>query len=146
MYILLNHKRNEILIFFFLNISDRIIKSNRKHIAFEFWITFFYFLRNFTTNPNLIEFVFISHQSKASLLDNVENSSVCSWEAVEDRNSVQSSSAGNLTSSVLWVPDHCVSRCTGCQTEFWLGRRKHHCRYIGIRENWKMTNFNFFRL
>ncbi len=67
---------------------------------------------------------------KASLLDNIENSSVCSWEAVEDRNSVQSSSAGNLTSSVLWVPDHCVSRCTGCQTEFWLGRRKHHCRYI----------------
>jgi len=66
-----------------------------------------------------------------SLMDNVESSSVCSWEAVEDRNSVQSSSAGNLTSSVLWVPDHCVSRCTGCQTEFWLGRRKHHCRSCG---------------
>ncbi|KAJ6636385.1 Myotubularin-related protein 3, partial [Pseudolycoriella hygida] len=66
-----------------------------------------------------------------SLLDNIENSSVCSWEAVEDRNSAQSVSAGVLTNSVLWVPDHCVSRCTGCQTEFWLGRRKHHCRSCG---------------
>lgn len=28
----------------------------------------------------------------------------------------------------LWVPDHAVSRCTGCGTEFWLGRRRHHCR------------------
>ncbi|XP_037035625.1 myotubularin-related protein 4 isoform X4 [Bradysia coprophila] len=72
-----------------------------------------------------------SFLSVTSLLDNIENSSVCSWEAVEDRNSAQSSSAGNLASSVLWVPDHCVSRCTGCQTEFWLGRRKHHCRSCG---------------
>ncbi|XP_050311244.1 myotubularin-related protein 4 isoform X2 [Anthonomus grandis grandis] len=31
----------------------------------------------------------------------------------------------------LWVPDHAVSRCTGCGTEFWLGRRRHHCRKCG---------------
>lgn len=46
-----------------------------------------------------------------------------SWEALEDGSALQ---AGVPT---LWVPDHAVSRCTGCQTEFWLGRRKHHCRY-----------------
>ncbi|CAG9820540.1 unnamed protein product [Phaedon cochleariae] len=31
----------------------------------------------------------------------------------------------------LWVPDHAVNRCTGCSTEFWLGRRRHHCRRCG---------------
>ncbi|PSN38099.1 Myotubularin-related protein 3 [Blattella germanica] len=41
-----------------------------------------------------------------------------SWEAVEERE----------TGPVLWVPDHAVNRCMGCDTEFWLGRRKHHCR------------------
>ncbi|ENN80419.1 hypothetical protein YQE_03167, partial [Dendroctonus ponderosae] len=31
----------------------------------------------------------------------------------------------------LWVPDHAVSRCTGCGTAFWMGRRRHHCRKCG---------------
>ncbi|XP_019754641.2 myotubularin-related protein 3 isoform X3 [Dendroctonus ponderosae] len=30
----------------------------------------------------------------------------------------------------LWVPDHAVSRCTGCGTAFWMGRRRHHCRTV----------------
>lgn len=42
-----------------------------------------------------------------------------SWEAVEDLG----------PAPTLWVPDHAVTRCMGCNTEFWLGRRKHHCRY-----------------
>ncbi|XP_023704302.1 myotubularin-related protein 3 isoform X4 [Cryptotermes secundus] len=44
-----------------------------------------------------------------------------SWEAVEERE----------TGPTLWVPDHAVNRCMGCDTEFWLGRRKHHCRNCG---------------
>lgn len=62
----------------------------------------------------------------------MENISVCSWEAVEERSGTSSgaSSSQAMGSSVLWVPDHAVSRCTSCQTEFWLGRRKHHCRYV----------------
>ncbi|XP_049301044.1 uncharacterized protein LOC125774823 isoform X2 [Anopheles funestus] len=71
-----------------------------------------------------------------------ENASNCSWEAVDDRsapssgaNSSQqmqySSSGVGGSTSVLWVPDHAVTRCTTCQTEFWLGRRKHHCRSCG---------------
>uniref|UniRef100_A0A182R006 Lateral signaling target protein 2 homolog n=1 Tax=Anopheles farauti TaxID=69004 RepID=A0A182R006_9DIPT len=42
-----------------------------------------------------------------------------------------SSSGVGCSSSVLWVPDHAVTRCTNCQTEFWLVRRKHHCRSCG---------------
>uniref|UniRef100_A0A1I8Q6D3 Lateral signaling target protein 2 homolog n=1 Tax=Stomoxys calcitrans TaxID=35570 RepID=A0A1I8Q6D3_STOCA len=76
--------------------------------------------------------------SGCSALDNVENASICSWEAVEDRSTSGPSSCTTTSSSmqpnatsVLWVPDHAVSRCTSCQTEFWLGRRKHHCRSCG---------------
>ncbi|XP_058979136.1 myotubularin-related protein 4 isoform X4 [Musca domestica] len=75
---------------------------------------------------------------QCSALDNVENASICSWEAVEDRSASGPSSCATTSSSmqpnatsVLWVPDHAVSRCTSCQTEFWLGRRKHHCRSCG---------------
>ncbi|XP_076632772.1 phosphatidylinositol-3,5-bisphosphate 3-phosphatase MTMR4 isoform X1 [Colletes latitarsis] len=44
-----------------------------------------------------------------------------SWEAVEELG----------PAPTLWVPDHAVNRCMGCNTEFWLGRRKHHCRCCG---------------
>ena len=42
-----------------------------------------------------------------------------SWEAVEEADARPQ----------LWVPDYAAQRCTGCDTEFWLGRRRHHCRY-----------------
>ncbi|XP_036149001.1 myotubularin-related protein 3 isoform X4 [Monomorium pharaonis] len=45
-----------------------------------------------------------------------------SWEAVEE---------SGCSAPTLWVPDHAVTRCMGCNTEFWLGRRKHHCRCCG---------------
>jgi myotubularin-related protein 3/4 len=41
-----------------------------------------------------------------------------SWEALDEPG----------PAPTLWVPDHAVNRCMGCDTEFWLGRRKHHCR------------------
>ncbi|SPP86603.1 myotubularin-related protein 4 isoform X1 [Drosophila guanche] len=67
--------------------------------------------------------------------DTVENASTCSWEAVEERNGPSSYAPSSIqekkATSVLWVPDHAVSRCSSCQTEFWLGRRKHHCRSCG---------------
>ncbi|XP_055549423.1 myotubularin-related protein 3 isoform X2 [Wyeomyia smithii] len=72
--------------------------------------------------------------SLTSMVDSIiENASNCSWEAVDDRSAPSSgaNSSQQITSSVLWVPDHAVSRCTTCQIEFWLGRRKHHCRSCG---------------
>ncbi|XP_064461216.1 myotubularin-related protein 4-like isoform X5 [Ornithodoros turicata] len=44
-----------------------------------------------------------------------------SWEHVDERD----------TRSTLWVPDHATSHCTGCDKEFWIGRRRHHCRNCG---------------
>ncbi|XP_050737089.1 myotubularin-related protein 4-like isoform X5 [Eriocheir sinensis] len=43
-----------------------------------------------------------------------------SWEAVEE----------GEARPTLWVPDHAVDACTGCNTQFWIGRRKHHCRLV----------------
>ncbi|XP_058455879.1 myotubularin-related protein 3 isoform X2 [Malaya genurostris] len=74
------------------------------------------------------------NDSVTSMVDSIiENASNCSWEAVDDRSAPSSgaNSSQQITSSVLWVPDHAVSRCTTCQIEFWLGRRKHHCRSCG---------------
>lgn len=44
-----------------------------------------------------------------------------SWEAVDE----------GETRPTLWVPDHAATACMGCQTQFWFGRRKHHCRSCG---------------
>lgn len=44
-----------------------------------------------------------------------------SWEQVEEKDAQMT----------LWVPDHVVTHCTGCDQEFWVARRRHHCRYPG---------------
>lgn len=44
-----------------------------------------------------------------------------SWEALEEGDA----------RTTLWVPDHATDQCTGCNTQFWMGRRKHHCRNCG---------------
>lgn len=73
----------------------------------------------------------LPNDEQSLILDNIENISICSWEAVEDRSGPSSGANSAQLGGVLWVPDHAVSRCTSCQTEFWLGRRKHHCRSCG---------------
>ncbi|KAK3580803.1 hypothetical protein CHS0354_025144 [Potamilus streckersoni] len=53
---------------------------------------------------------------------NVSNaSSDGSWDQVDNKDS-------KLT---LWFPDHIVTHCAGCQRQFTLLRRKHHCRNCG---------------
>ncbi|KRX71563.1 Huntingtin-interacting protein 1 [Trichinella sp. T6] len=48
-------------------------------------------------------------------------SDASSWEAVDCED-------GTPT---LWVPDHAARRCMGCDSEFWMVNRKHHCRSCG---------------
>lgn len=44
-----------------------------------------------------------------------------SWEDVDDQ----------PKKPTLWVPDHAANNCMKCNTAFWFGRRKHHCRNCG---------------
>ncbi|XP_055676615.1 myotubularin-related protein 4 isoform X1 [Lutzomyia longipalpis] len=88
--------------------------------------------RRFSVSPYSSEGIISNCDSVNSIVDAVENASVCSWEAVEERSGASSASMPSQSaSSVLWVPDHAVSKCTGCDIGFWLGRRKHHCRSCG---------------
>nr|XP_060612859.1 myotubularin-related protein 4 isoform X2 [Anolis sagrei ordinatus] len=44
-----------------------------------------------------------------------------SWEPVDKRE----------TEVTRWVPDHMASHCFNCDCEFWLAKRRHHCRNCG---------------
>lgn len=47
--------------------------------------------------------------------------SEASWEPVDKRE----------TEVTRWVPDHMASHCFNCDCEFWLAKRRHHCRNCG---------------
>lgn len=32
------------------------------------------------------------------------------------------------TQVTRWVPDHMASHCFNCDSEFWIAKRRHHCR------------------
>ncbi|KAF5304213.1 hypothetical protein FQR65_LT08020 [Abscondita terminalis] len=70
-------------------------------------------------SSSVVESICSAGEGQASAVESLKSD--ISWEAVEE------GSAFPEGISTLWVPDHAVSRCTGCQTQFWLGRRKHHC-------------------
>nr|XP_019551823.2 myotubularin-related protein 4 isoform X2 [Aedes albopictus] len=113
---------------------QQIVYENRlreEALQRELYVTRLALLQKTCQNCNNQQF---GNDDPASLVDSMnENASNCSWEAVDERSAPSSgaNSSQQITSSVLWVPDHAVSRCTTCQTEFWLGRRKHHCRSCG---------------
>ncbi|CAF98531.1 unnamed protein product [Tetraodon nigroviridis] len=44
-----------------------------------------------------------------------------SWDRVEPRD----------TEVTRWVPDHMASHCFSCDCEFWIAKRRHHCRNCG---------------
>lgn len=44
-----------------------------------------------------------------------------SWEPVDKKD----------TEVTRWVPDHMASHCFNCDCEFWLAKRRHHCRNCG---------------
>nr|XP_033777735.1 myotubularin-related protein 4 isoform X2 [Geotrypetes seraphini]XP_033777736.1 myotubularin-related protein 4 isoform X2 [Geotrypetes seraphini] len=57
---------------------------------------------------------FFSDQSEDHL-------SETSWEPVDKRE----------TEVTRWVPDHMATHCFNCDCEFWLAKRRHHCRNCG---------------
>ncbi|XP_076867817.1 phosphatidylinositol-3,5-bisphosphate 3-phosphatase MTMR4 isoform X2 [Brachyhypopomus gauderio] len=44
-----------------------------------------------------------------------------SWDHVERKD----------TEVTRWVPDHMASHCFNCDSEFWIAKRRHHCRNCG---------------
>ncbi|XP_053341029.1 myotubularin-related protein 4 isoform X1 [Clarias gariepinus] len=44
-----------------------------------------------------------------------------SWDRVERKD----------TEVTRWVPDHMASHCFNCDSEFWIAKRRHHCRNCG---------------
>ncbi|XP_051903699.1 myotubularin-related protein 4 isoform X2 [Hippocampus zosterae] len=44
-----------------------------------------------------------------------------SWDRVESKD----------TEVTRWVPDHMASHCFNCDSEFWIAKRRHHCRNCG---------------
>ncbi|KAM3869590.1 phosphatidylinositol-3,5-bisphosphate 3-phosphatase MTMR4 [Diretmus argenteus] len=44
-----------------------------------------------------------------------------SWDRVEPKD----------TEVTRWVPDHMASHCFNCDSEFWMAKRRHHCRNCG---------------
>ncbi|XP_041096958.1 myotubularin-related protein 4 isoform X2 [Polyodon spathula] len=47
--------------------------------------------------------------------------SEASWEPIDRKD----------TEVTRWVPDHMASHCFSCDSEFWLAKRRHHCRNCG---------------
>lgn len=74
-----------------------------------------------------VESVCSAEEGQASAVESLRSDS--SWEALEENAMLTDCPA------TLWVPDHAVSQCTGCRTEFWVGKRKHHCRYAYQKKN-----------
>ncbi|TRY57235.1 hypothetical protein DNTS_003306 [Danionella cerebrum] len=64
----------------------------------------------------------ISSDEEDSLSNHSEDRlSEGSWDRVERKD----------TEVTRWVPDHMASHCFGCDSEFWIAKRRHHCRNCG---------------
>uniref|UniRef100_A0A4W4DXD9 phosphatidylinositol-3,5-bisphosphate 3-phosphatase n=1 Tax=Electrophorus electricus TaxID=8005 RepID=A0A4W4DXD9_ELEEL len=61
-------------------------------------------------------------EEEDSLSDHSEDRlSEGSWDHVERKD----------TEVTRWVPDHMASHCFNCDSEFWIAKRRHHCRNCG---------------
>ncbi|KAJ8412390.1 hypothetical protein AAFF_G00127260 [Aldrovandia affinis] len=54
-----------------------------------------------------------------------------SWDRVERKDTEVSSVPECLLQVTRWVPDHMASHCFNCDCEFWIAKRRHHCRNCG---------------
>ncbi|XP_035382750.1 myotubularin-related protein 4 isoform X3 [Electrophorus electricus] len=70
-------------------------------------------------------------EEEDSLSDHSEDRlSEGSWDHVE-RKDTEVSLPLNLQQVTRWVPDHMASHCFNCDSEFWIAKRRHHCRNCG---------------
>ncbi|XP_031428279.1 myotubularin-related protein 4 isoform X3 [Clupea harengus] len=53
-----------------------------------------------------------------------------SWDRIE-RKDTEVSVPHSLLQVTRWVPDHMASHCFNCDSEFWIAKRRHHCRNCG---------------
>ncbi|XP_028976642.2 myotubularin-related protein 4 isoform X3 [Esox lucius] len=53
-----------------------------------------------------------------------------SWDRVEQKDT-EVSVPHSLLQVTRWVPDHMASHCFNCDSEFWMAKRRHHCRNCG---------------
>lgn len=53
------------------------------------------------------------------------------WEKIHEKD----------TQAVLWVPDHAATHCFGCNSQFWLVKRRHHCRSCGKLFCYSCSNY-----
>ncbi|XP_071195832.1 phosphatidylinositol-3,5-bisphosphate 3-phosphatase MTMR4-like isoform X2 [Salvelinus alpinus] len=53
-----------------------------------------------------------------------------SWDRVEQKDT-EVSVPHSLLQVTRWVPDHMASHCFNCDCEFWMAKRRHHCRNCG---------------
>ena len=87
----------------------------------------------------LLDQVTFSHftfqSASGSPVEDPDLSDGLEWEEVKE---------GEATMT-LWVPDHAVTHCDGCHTEFSITHRHHHCRYstVGrVRKTFFRANFS----
>ncbi|XP_023688824.1 phosphatidylinositol-3,5-bisphosphate 3-phosphatase MTMR4 isoform X4 [Paramormyrops kingsleyae] len=72
-----------------------------------------------------------SSDQEGSLSDHSEDRfSEGSWDRVEPKDTEVSVPAC-LFQVTRWVPDHMASHCFNCDCEFWIAKRRHHCRNCG---------------
>lgn len=69
----------------------------------------------------LIQYLRVLFSLKLMLQNHESNSSANSWE-------VLSSAEEKGAIITQWIPDSARDKCKSCEIDFWLGRRRHHCR------------------
>nr|XP_061817906.1 myotubularin-related protein 4-like [Nerophis lumbriciformis] len=62
-----------------------------------------------------------SHEEDSLSTHSEDRLSEGSWDRVESKD----------TEVTRWVPDHMASHCFNCDCEFWIAKRRHHCRNCG---------------
>ncbi|GFR97233.1 lateral signaling target protein 2 homolog [Elysia marginata] len=110
----------------FDRLKDAIRCKNPRHLKRAF------VLQHDNMTPQSANCITEAEGGELSSLGTVSNAaSDASWEAIDD----------SEEKIVMWVPDSLVTHCAGCDGQFWMAKRKHHCRNCGKVFCWECSNF-----